>query len=120
MEYNQIKAVIKSKGLRIQDVAKKLGYTYAGLIKGIKTNTLNYNSRLKLFEMLDMINEISDDQNEYKELSKHLQTTIEKLLKQIEFSNDQLEKLAEIIQNLTTKSTQENEKVTKKVLKNGS
>ena len=118
MDYNEIKLVIKSKGLRIQDVAQNLGYSYAGLIKGIKTNTLNYNSRIKLFEMLDMINEISDDQNEYKELSKHLQTTIEKLLKQVEFSNDQLESLTEIIRNLTSKANQSNNNE-KKLSKNG-
>ena len=62
MEYGDFKKVIKSKGLKLSDVAESIGYTYNGLMRGIKDNTLDYDARVKLSELLLIpLSEFQDD-----------------------------------------------------------
>ena len=96
MSINIIKKVAKSKGITMDDLAKQIGYSYAGLYKALKQSSLKYDARLKLSEILDI--PLSDIQD--VSLSSEFKEPKEKYYKRdevIDIYKDQIKVLREVI-----------------------
>ena len=103
LSYSDIKKIAKGNGVKLEKLAQDIGYSYAGMLKGLKDNSLKFEAREQLAEILHIpLNDLLDNNYPINGQGEELVLLEEKieLLKKL---NQQYEQQIEVLKQKINK-----------------